>query len=146
MTRTNSRKSTSKKAFYLIILTLIALIGVLGYLSTKKHSIQEMSVYKANIDKNIGGLIVMAKNGYINMPNGIHKAVKKAGKDKIVYGTILRGSCTTYFTETGTTDYLKAHPKDIVWKTHAGQGEVTLWIFLEKGTIPDIKFLQLTED
>lgn len=88
----------------------------------------------------------MEEDGYINMPEGIFKEVKRFGKDKIIYDTILRGPANTFFSNNGIYAYLEAHPRDVIWKEHTGKGGILLWVFLEKGTLPDKEFFEIKQN
>ena len=79
------------------------------------------------------------------LPEGIVAAAHKGGKDKIKYNTILSGECNTYFSSKGVLAYRKVHPRDVLWLEHLGQGDLKIWVFLEKGTFPDQDFFEIIE-
>lgn len=142
MKNRRSNGSFSFKWIYFFGAIAIAL-ATLFHLTFNTPSIQEVKVYQGDLEHTIGEIASLSQEEYFNLPDGIVNAAFKVGKDGVSYGTILKGNCNAYFSHLGTPAYLKAHPQDLVWKEHLGDGEVMLWIFLEAGTKPDPEFLKI---
>lgn len=143
---TYPRKSPLNAAQIAVILLALSSIflAVIVLSNLDGNKIQEIEIYESNLNDVIPSLVVDVHDTIKDLPDGITEAARKNGKDEIKYGTILRGECNSYLSkEGGRLDYRKVHPNDIIWVEHLGKGHLRLWVFLEKGTIPDLNFFEI---